>query len=332
NPLAISGKATLDGSLLLKAPASTYTVGATERVLTAGQVAGTFDEVSAANDFFYTASLSYAGSTVTANLTRASAASAATASVQLASVQDGARQADALVAALDDRVLSGRTEGLDRIIASTASLLAADNATVAAALPLLTGQIHGVERTIGVQTALNDAREAADRLPFLAETFAPTAWVAGNATNGSTSRTGYASADYDQDSVSVGVDLPVADTTVVGAALTKGRVRGSIGAEGARFDADSFGVTGYLFQPLSRDAYVSAVVGYGTSEVESDRIVAFGNGYEALASSRDDSAWTARVEAGARLGNGISPFVAVGMVSQKQDAFAEQAESGLGLS
>ncbi|MBB3820537.1 autotransporter-associated beta strand protein [Xanthomonas arboricola] len=330
--LTVTGLASLKGNLLLLPEAAGYTVGSTERIVKAGLLQGTFDRVQYANNFFWTASLAYDPTTVTATLTRNASAASAQAAGAPQAVVSGASQADTLVKVLDTRVAAGDTANLGGLISATGALLAASDAQVAASLPTLVGQVHGVERTLGFQSALNDARVAADRLPYLADTTTLTTWMQGSYLDGDMRRSGFASADYTQQATTVGVDLPVGGAgTVVGAALTSGQDRAHIDASASRLRSDRYAMTAYLYQPLGQ-AYVSGIGSYGMSNVETERNVQAGSIGERLQDSRHDTNWSLRAEVGLMPHAGLSPFVAAGVVSQTQDAFSEASVTGLGLS
>ncbi|WPU55900.1 S8 family serine peptidase [Stenotrophomonas acidaminiphila] len=329
--LDVTGQASIKGNLILLPEASDYTVGGTEKVLTSGALTGTFDSVNYANGFFWTATLDYDAKDVSANLTRASAEAGAHAIAAPQSVIDGGRQADALIASLDQLVRNGETANIGGLLSATGSLLSVSDAHAAASLTTLTGQVHGVERTLGVTTAMNDLRVAGDRLPLLAGTLVPTAWVQGEYVDGELARNGYAPADYTTSAMTVGVDVPVGSAeTVIGGALTAGRNRADIAASASRLDANRIAVTGYVYHPI-HDAYVSGVVSYGQSDVDTVRTVMAGNVSERISANRDDDVFSVRIEAGLNLLTGLSPFVAVGNVSHKQKAFSEASASGLGL-
>ncbi|MFO3705075.1 S8 family serine peptidase [Xanthomonas codiaei] len=330
--LTVTGQASLKGNLLLLPEAAGYSVGSTETILRAGTLQGSFDHVQYANNFFWTAALAYAPTTVTATLTRNASASNAQAAGAPQAVVAGAAQADTLVKVLDTRVASGDTANLGGLISATGSLLAASNAQVAASLPTLTGQVHGVERTLGFQSALNDARVAADRLPYLADTTTLTTWVQGSYLDGDLSRSGFAAADYTQQATSFGVDLPLGGAgTIVGAAVTSGQDRAQIDASASRLRSDRYAMTAYLYQPIGQ-AYLSGIGSYGMSTVETERSVQAGTVGERLQDRRHDSNWSLRAEVGLMPQAGVSPFVAAGVVSQTQDAFSETSVTGLGLS
>lgn len=327
--MTVDNAATVAGTLqILNAP-TTYTIGARERLLTAGTLNGRFGNVTYGNGFFYTATLDYTATELFANLTRASASGAAMASGAQASVVDGARQVDALLRNLDQRVADGRTQGVESLVSAAANLMASDRVTAEASLASLTGQVHGTQRTFGVQGALNDNRIAADRLPLLKGTEGPTGWVQLDAVDGTLKRDGYASADYNQYGLTVGVDVPLGDEVLVGFSITNGR--DSADVAGASLETRRNGATAYVYAPVGR-GYVAAVAGGTGSTVDTSRTVQFGAGSERIAIERDEGAVHARIEGGVKLDNGINPFAAVGAVRHTQEAFSEGSASGLGLS
>ncbi len=329
-PLIIGGAATLDGSLHLRPEASDYQVATTENLLSAASVEGAFSDIKYGSSFFWTADLVYGDTTVDAELARASATATAQSMGTSQAVIDGAGQMDALVGLLDQRMQSGDTAGIESLLASVGSIINASDDTASVALASLTGHAHGVQRTVAVQSVMNDARMLADRLPYLASTTAPTAWAQGYHVDGELDRTGYASAEYRQDAFTIGIDVPLGGW-VVGGALTKGENRADVDFTRSRIEADRVGVSAYAYKPFGF-GYLSAVAGVNEFDVDSRRDVYDGTTAQQVLSSRDESSWHARLEGGLNLGNGLTPFAAVGAISHEQDAFVEDGANGLGLS
>lgn len=329
-PLLIGGTADLAGTLALAPASAGYHVAAREPLLSARAVVGVFGAVEYGNGFFWEAALDYTATQVAVELTRTDAAAAAQSFGATAAVVDGARQAGALVDALDQRVGVDDVAGLGAVLSATASVMHAPRPQAEAALASLTGQVHGVQRSVALQAALNDARLLADRLPHLATTDRPTAWMQGHHVDGALHRAGYATADYRQQGVSVGFDIPLG-AAVVGAALSRGDHRGDIDASRSRVESDRVGISAYAIQPVGR-AYLSTVLGVDRSDVDSRRELVVGDAAEPVLVRRNETAWHARIEAGLTLGRGLSPFLALGGVGHRQERFAERSASGLGLS
>lgn len=329
-PLEVGGAAILGGTLHLRPASDEYAVGGTENLLMAHDITGLFEDVSYANGFFWMAELSYGPTAVDAELTRASGAAVAMSSGASMAVVDGAGQMDALISELDQRVINGDAAGLDALLAGVGSIIGAADPVTAAALESLTGQIQSVQRTVGIQTAVNESRLLADRLPYLANTFAPTTWVQAHQVDGELHRDGYASANYGQSALTFGVDVPL-DSAVIGAALTTGQHDANIAMSNSKLDADRIGVSGYAYKSFGA-AYLSGVVGYEWTDVGTRRDVITGGSVEQVISKRDESAWHARIEAGITAPNGVIPFAAVGTIDHEQEDFIEDGAGGLGLS
>lgn len=325
-PLTVAGKASLDGTLNLRPEASTYAVGATEKLIGAGSVVGQFDAVTYANDFFWKATVAYTGTSVDASMTRLSATASAQSFGAAQSVVDGGKVADSLVGTLDGRVAQGNIAGLDSILSVAGRLLAADQAQATDALTSLTAQVHGAQRTANVQGALNTARLLADRLPLVAGTEASTAWVEFSQFDGSLGRSGYLDSEYRQQAITVGVDLPVS-AGVIGASFTKGDDRTDVDGTADRSEGDRAGLNLYGYMPVG-SAYFSGSVGYTRSDLDTTRYVMGA----AASANRTDSSWDARIESGFVLDSGLTPYAAVGRVRYTQAAFSEVASNGLGIS
>ena len=329
-PLKVAGTATLNGTLQLRPEATGYTVQASENLISAGQVLGQFKSVTYANDFFWKAALAYTGTTVDATVTRVSATATAQSLGLRQAVVDGAVLADTLVSSLDGRVRAGQTAGLEPLLATSATLLAAGQDQAAELLALLPGQVHGAQRAASVQAALNDTRLLADRLPALATTQATTAWIEGSRIDGDLGRDGYLPSEYRQQAWTVGVDVPV-NSAVLGASLTSGDDRVDVSDGTGTSEANRIGLNIYAYQPFD-SGYISAVIGYGQSDVDTWRTTVGQGGTTAAVSGRSDSSWNGRLELGLNGASGLAPFAAVGRIEHEQDAFSESAEAGLSLS
>ncbi len=329
DPLAVTGTATLAGELALRAAKGDYTVQDTETVLTGGTVAGTFDQVTVDSGFFYSATLSYTDQSVIANLTRAKAAANAARMKSAQSVVDGAGQVDALFDFTDSLVLAGNTHGREALVAAAGRLMASDKATAELSLASLTGQVHGTVRAVGVQGALNTGNLLAQRVDALKGDAQDGVWIEANGTDGELARSGYATADYRQSGVTMGLDRNIGDAAV-GIALSSGRNRAEIDALGGSYKGDRLGVAVYGRADFG-PAYVSGSLAYEEVDVDTRREIVTGNASETVTAKREDASFHGRLEAGYQLGNGFSPFVAGGLIEHQQGAFAEDSQSGLGL-
>lgn len=329
DPMTVTGNATLEGELALRAAAGDYTVKDAETVLTAKSVAGTFDDVTVDSGFFYNAALSYSDAAVTANLTRAKVAQNAARMSSAQSVVDGAGQVDALFGYTDSLVLAGNTYGREALVAAAGRLMASDKAAAKTSLSSLTGQVHGTVRAVGVQSALNNGRLLAERVDALKGNAQDGVWVEVNGTDGEMARNGYATADYRQSGITLGLDRNIGNGAV-GIALSSGKNRAEIDALGGDYEGDRLGLALYGRADFG-PAYVSGSLAYEGVDVETTRVIVSGTEAESVSAKRDDSSYHGRIEAGFQMGNGFAPFLAGGVIEHQQGAFAEGGASGLGL-
>lgn len=329
DPLAVAGTATLAGELALRAAPVDYTVKADETVLTAGTVAGSFDEVTIGSGLFFDATLSYTDTSVVASLTRAQVAQAAAASLAPQSVIDGAGQVDALLGYTDALVLAGHTQGREALVAAASRLMAADVGVAESSLASLTGQVHGTVRAVGVQSALNTGHLLAERVDALKGADADGVWVQASGHDGELARSGYATADYRQSGMTLGVDRSIG-SGAVGIALASGKDRASIDALGGSYEGDRLGIALYGRADLGR-GYVAGTLAYEAIDVDTRRVIQTGTQFEPVSATRDDASYHGRIETGLQLANGLAPFLAGGVIEHQQGAFAEGGAGGLGL-
>lgn len=329
NPLVVKGTASLDGTLHLAGPNDGYTVAGRESLIEAGVLTGTFDDTTYAGGFFWSAELDYTSDGLFADLVRTSGAASAASAGRSQAVIDGADQLDTVIGEIDGAIATGRTEGMDTVIGEVGAVMNAPGASADASLASLTGQAHGTARTLGVSSVMNTARVNADRLPHLAGTQQRTTWASATHIEGDLDRSGYASASYRQDEFTVGVDIPVGEA-VVGGSLTHGDIRADIAGTRDAVESRATGATLYGIKPMG-DAYVSGVLGYVDTNVDTRRDIVVGANTVNVLADRDESAWHARIETGYNFDNGLTPFVAVGGIEHKQEAFAESEDTSLGL-
>ncbi|MCD9046763.1 S8 family serine peptidase [Luteimonas sp. MHLX1A] len=324
NALNVAGTATLAGDVRLLAPAEGYTVGTTETLLRAGELAGTFDGIQYGSGFFYSATLSYTDSEVTAALTRASASAMALQSSSVQRVIEGARQADALFGFIDALPAGDRAA----LVSAAGRLTGAQTAAEAElALASLTGEVHGTARAAAISMAAADAALFGDRVATLDPADAG-AWVQATNMDAEFDRDGFASADVRQSGLAVGVDRQVGNA-IVGAALSNGRGWGSLDALGGRYDSDQVGLSVYGRTALPM-GYLAASLGFTRHDVDAHRGVLLGGAVSAIDGEREDDVWALRIEAGTAYG-AFTPFLAGGYVRHEQGAMVERGADGLGL-
>lgn len=330
--LGVSGTASLNGTVSLLAPASGYDVKPAETLLVAGNVTGRFGNVIYGSGFFYNAALSYSDTAVTAAMTRASAASVAMSSGAAQAVVAGGRQADALLGYTDALRASGNGAAHADALTTSDRLGSAPTAAAAvASLASLTGEAHGTARTLGVARALNDGQALGERTRSLGRFGEDGAWVQVEGADGRLSRDGYSRADYDQQAIRAGVDRALDAGLIVGAAIAGNRSGGALGGAGGRLEGEGAGVALYARQGVGEGGYVAGVLGYDRHRTDIRRSVLVGSAWDAVEGRRTDTAVQARIEGGIVLPNGLTPYMALGLLRHRQGAFAETGGAGLGL-
>lgn len=326
--LTVGGAAALAGTLQLLAPSSTYTVGGTEKILSAGSVAGTFARTVYGNDFFWTAALAYNADNVTATLTRNASAVTAAALSATPAVIEGALHADVLVAELDKRALLG--QDLGNISRATAGLLATSTPAASVALESLSGQVYGTAQSLAIAQSDADSGVLSDRLAGLGNSSDRGVWVQSYGLDGSLKHDGFASADMHLFGGMAGADFSVSDAATIGAAIATSRMRGNI--DGLNGSSKGRANSIALYGRTSGDtAYLSGFAGYSSLSQDVERTIAYGTGSERVAATVEGNTWLARVEAGYKLSADFAPFVAVSHVQVERDGFNERSSSGLGF-
>lgn len=329
NGFTVGGTASLAGDLLLLPEAQGYSVKPQETILTAGSVAGTFANLRYGSGLWWTGTLSYTPTTVVANLQRAQAAAQVMSLGGTPLTVAGAAQADALVKWADARAAAGATWEDDASLQAAARLMGITS--VEATLPALeslTGRTQAVGQSLALREALDDGRLLADRAVLAREADKAGAWVQANGQWGRLSGHGGVGADTTRSGLVVGVDGPVRDGLVLGAALGAGKDKATLDAGAGRIDGDRVTVAAYARKQVGQAGYVSAVV--AADRVKQDAVRAVGGVLGDVARMRrTDRSAQARIEGGVQAG-AYNPFAAAGIVHLEQGAFAETG-SDLGL-
>lgn len=329
--LEIGGTAALAGRLVLLPEPDDYPVADQERLLSAGAVLGSFDEVSYGSGFFWDATLSYSGTEVLADLTRASVAAKAAALGESAAVVDGGAQTDVLLGFTDRLAGSDQAGQRQALLAAAARLQAAPTAEAGAlSLASLTGQLHDSGRLIGLRQALDEGQLLAARARQLGEG-GTGLWYAEQTLGGDLARPGYAGADYQQSGLLLGQDWQLGEGLVLGAVLGSGNGHTRMLDPLAGWQQDdrlSLALYGRMDLPAG---YLAASLGYARSNRLGERQVLLGTQLHPVTGWHRDSSLNLRLEAGLELRHGLAPFAAVGLLRHTQGAFEETGADGLGL-
>lgn len=329
--LSITGKANLDGDLVLLPERTGYTVKPTETLLTADAVLGVFGEVKYGSGFFYDASLHYTANSITADLTRKSAAASAMSfSLTATTAIEGGKQADSFLAYVERNTEAGVATQQEQAMAVALSSAVTEDEAMAS-LASLTGELHGTARTVGVQHALSAGDLLGERTRSLG-TFGNTGvWAQADGSSDKLQRTGYSAASSSREGLMVGVDVALDDGLTIGAALGGGHGDVNLDGLGGRIKTTDTTLAVYGRSNVGKSGYVAGNLSYTDSALKEERSVLVGGNVEGVTGKHSDSALQARIEAGWSLASGITPYVGAGVLRHKQGGFSEVGGAGFGL-
>lgn len=336
-PLQVTGKAALSNSTLrLLSPPSTYTVQATEKVLTAGGgVAGTFAQTTYDPSLFYTGTLTYGTNDVSVSLTRTSVASVAL--NVMAPDAMTARTAGNIETALkqaDSWAQSGEAGHSEFLDAAASFLKAPTVAAAAVSIDSLSGQIHASSQAQAFEQGAVVNRALSDRINTLGLLPAGTgAWFQATGASGDVARSGYASGSYDASGALVGVDTALGESAVIGVALGRNRLTADYDRQSGRVKTheNSFSLYGRYGWDNS---YLAGRIGQNRIHADVDRSAVLDGASDGIGSTRKDRLSSAYLESGVQLANGNAtwvPFVAVGYDSLQRGSINENGAGGFGL-
>lgn len=324
NTFQIGGTANLAGSLLLLPEASGYTVKTEEKLLQAAKVAGQFNNVTYANNFLWSARLSYTETEVNATMTRTSATVQAASVGLMESVQAGAGAIDAFIRETD-KMAEGKSPASVAALAAGERLLSLNNAQAVDTFASVGGELYAQERTASLRQTSTGLQNLSRRAAGTKESGV---WATAEASQGKIERQGYSNASFDKNAVSVGGALNEGAWTL-GAQAQVGQAKLDINAVSGHAKANTREGAVFLKRE-TKNWYAQGVVGMADASVRSQREVIFQQS-QAISSERKDRTSFARIEAGANLASGLKPYLAVEQSRHKQGAFTEQGQSGLEL-
>jgi autotransporter-associated beta strand protein len=330
NPLSVSGEAGLNGTLQILAPSSTYTPNATEKLVHAGIVAGTFASTTYGAGVFYSVALSYTPTDVTANVTRNAVtqmvpASASATLLTAQNIEGALKQADQW---------STTDYAAHATFLSSANnfLQATTQSQAIASINSLSGEIHASSQTLVLQQADIVNTTIAQRLvdPSFAE---GGAWFQATGANGDLARAGYASGNYSGGGAVAGFDHRLGESAVIGAALNWNRLTSDFADAAGRSTSRTTGISIYGRADLG-NAYVAARVGQDWVSATVGRTALLGGGAQSIGTTRDDKVASAYGELGYgfRLQHwSVVPFGALGYDHLSRGGFTEVGAGGFGL-
>ncbi|HEX7339675.1 MAG TPA: S8 family serine peptidase [Rhodanobacteraceae bacterium] len=328
HPLSVGKTATLAGTLQLVNTDSAYTPKASEKLIGAGQVQGTFATVDADGVPMYTATVQYDATTVTASMTRVAVTTAAVASTPVVAqtapgVEKSLQQADQW----SRHDYAGHQAFLD----TAAKLMAAPTrAAVTASVASLSGQVYA---TLGaVQTLAMRQVDAAlgARQQALRDAHGTAFWMQGLTHGGGLAQTGYASARWRGQGELIGMEAPLTAHLAAGAMLGRQQLTAHLDALAGRVRsrADVGGV--YARYGWTGGTYLAGRATWLRGQPTVQRTVLVGVEALPLKGQRHDNLGRVTLEAGRAFGE-WTPYLAGSWMYRRSGALREQGGAGFGL-
>ncbi|HET7266736.1 MAG TPA: autotransporter domain-containing protein [Oleiagrimonas sp.] len=329
HPLTVGQTARLDGTLLITPPRDSYTPKATETLLTAGKVTGTFATSDASALAFYTANVSYTDTTVTAALERKAVVQSVPQSTPVVAaasrgLDNALRQADGWsgglaaqhTAFLDTAARFLGTRGRARAMASVRSL---------------SGEIHATVGAIEAATARQVDHAVALRQNGMRPGDDAGLWVQGLSSDSGLSQSGYASARSRGHGMLAGVDVPLGRHFSAGLLLGEGRATSHLDSLAGRVTQQNTLGGVYARYRFPGGIYLSGRATWTHVDVKVRRTALIGHALQVIHTQRSDGVGRITLEVGKGFGF-VTPYVALGTMRIKQGAFAEHGAGGFGLS
>lgn len=334
SPLAVGGKASLDGTLEILAPDSKYTVGGAETLLTAGSLTGTFAKQTYGSGVFYSVGgLTYGATSLTALIVRQPTAQSVALTPATASVAVG------LDKALDQAdQWAGTSAGYgahDAFLTSAAKLLSAPSqAAAVASITSLNGEIYATSNAIEAQQSqVTDDAIAAHQLAAFGSDH-PGVWVQALGADGGLSQAGFAGARYTLGGAMIGLDTPIAGNVDGGVALGRTSINANLAGLAGRTNGRANSASVYATARWDNGTYLSGRVSWARNKMDVSRTALLGDTAPTISGNRSDDVTRATLEVGKALTAGqasITPYVAVTGLRLVTDGFTESGAGGLGL-
>lgn len=330
--LDIGGDATLNNGILhVLGKATGYISNGDYVFLHADNgITGTFGSITTAPGVFLTATPGYNANDAWLSITQLnvtqvaqtfgniSAASLASAS----RVEDAFRQIDAQQ--------GGATAGISADFIQAAGQIQGTPTAAAAEASLrsLSGELHAAAASMTFDTIDMNRRALSSRFAGLSrQPRLGGSWMQrlGGAGQGS-----YAGTDFDVNGWMLGSDYRVGARGVAGFAFGETRASSQLSATPDRGrDRQTQGQ--FYMGSLHGDGYTLGQLGFGRYERRMDRRLLLGQDYRGVSTDYAGDFVAASVEAGYRLGNGLTPYVGADYTRIRNGGFSEQGADGFGL-
>lgn len=332
NPLTVGGTAAVAGTLQLLAPPTTYTPQATEALINAGSLTGTFAQQTYGASVFYSAVLNYSPTALTATLTRTATAQ----SIPMAApVTLNAAQGIDSALKLADQWSQTNYAGHAAFLDTAAQFLSArTSAQAIASVDSLDGEIYGTTRAIEERQSRLTDDALALRVNGITDGAQPAVWVQSADASGTLSQQGLSSAHYHLGGALLGLDTQIIGHLSGGFALGRSYLDADLDGLAGRVRGreDTMGLYGrYAF---AEGGYLAGRASWSREHLDVRRTALIGSALQPLGGSRRDTFAQATIEAGKAFNTGqviLTPYVSLSALRLSQAGFTEQGAGGFGL-
>lgn len=331
-PLKIGGKATLDGTLEVDAPASTYTPSSTETLLNYGSVSGTFaHQIYGLSVFYQVSNLTYGATSLTANVTREAMAQSIPLTAATVNVAQG------LDSALNsaDQWSSSATGAAahSQFLGSAAQLLSAQTKSQAlASVASLNGEIYGTSNAIEAQQS-QVTDEAIATHQQIANT-QPGVWVQVLGSAGGLSQPSFASAKYTMGGALLGLDIPIYGNVSGGVAFGHTALNANLAGLAGHANGQTDTFAAYAKADVGEGVYLAGRVSWTRDRVDVSRTALLGGTAQTVTGNRTDDLNRGTLEVGKAFEAGqatITPYLSVTGLHLDTNGFTENGAGGFGL-
>lgn len=300
NPFTVEGSATLDGTLRVGLPSSTYIVEAQETLLHSNQgISGSF----AATDLglFLTGNLTYGANDVTGAFSRVNTVEAvANSGLQGAALLQTAANVESALQVADRWVgADSTTEQQSALLAKAAAFQQLASASAAAAsLDSLSGQAHASSNAILFNSLDYQNQLLNNRLDQLGNGKNYGLWIETGKLRGDLNQSGYLGSSYDINLTAIGTDSDF-DTPGLraGIAYTNSRIKAEYAGSGGSSENELHGVMTYARYQLSPEWYVQGNLSYQRGRDKLQRSILLDD-VQAVSSSTTSDGWQGLLKTG----------------------------------
>ncbi|WP_455852821.1 autotransporter domain-containing protein [Pantoea endophytica] len=302
SPLRVAGHSTLDGTLNLAPPSSTYVVKQQETLLTSDAgVSGQFSQVN--TGVFLDGSVSYNANSVTGQLTRKNTAAAAAAlGMNGASTQQTAANLEQAFSVADSWQQQGSLSSAQQSALGAAGAFEAlaDASSAQAAINSLSGQAHASSNAVLFNALDYQSRLLSNRIADASADNRYGFWLESGQLRGSLDQAGYLGTDYRNTLTALGVDSDLGVSGLrVGVAWTQNQIDSTYDQTGGTSRNRLQGAMLYGRYDLTPEWYLQGNLSYQHGRDELKRLVLLDEA-SPVSSTTSSNSWQAALQSGYR--------------------------------